>query len=116
MAPFGPGRCRCCQAECCTKRSVFAANCAASALPKVWWKSGLVMGPIETYWSDGTVTGYCSPAAQAHAADHMARFAHISGPPTRAGDAERSAAMVQGMADLYERYRLKVAQLVVEDG
>lgn len=43
-----------------------------------------------------------SPVAQAHAADHMAWFADIPGTPTRAGDAERSAAMVRGMADLYE--------------
>ncbi len=43
-----------------------------------------------------------SPVAQAHAADHMAWFAEIPGTPAHAGDVERSAAMVRGMADLYE--------------
>lgn len=43
-----------------------------------------------------------SPAAREHAAAHMAWFADIPGTPTHAGDPERSAAMVLGMADLYE--------------
>lgn len=43
-----------------------------------------------------------SPLAQEHAATHMAWFAAIPGTPTHAGDAERSAAMVCGVADLYE--------------
>ncbi|WP_215774774.1 MerR family transcriptional regulator [Rathayibacter toxicus] len=41
-----------------------------------------------------------SPVAQAHAADHMAWFADIPGTPTHVDDAQRSAAMVRGMADL----------------
>ena len=43
-----------------------------------------------------------SPAAQAHAAAHVAWFAEIPGTPTHAGDAARSAAMIRGMASLYE--------------
>ena len=57
-----------------------------------------------TRWAEIYETGQTpgSPVAQSHAADHMAWFADIPGTPTHAGDAERSAAMVQGMADLYE--------------
>lgn len=43
-----------------------------------------------------------SPEAQAHAAVHLAWFAAIPGTPTHEGDSERSAAMVCGVADLYE--------------
>ncbi|MGW6621795.1 MerR family transcriptional regulator [Nocardia sp. NPDC055002] len=43
-----------------------------------------------------------STVAQQHAAVHLAWFADIPGTPTHAGDAELSAAMVRGMADLYE--------------
>lgn len=57
-----------------------------------------------TRWAEIHEAGHTpgSPVAQAHAADHVAWFADIPGTPTHAGDAERSAAMVQGMADLYE--------------
>lgn len=43
-----------------------------------------------------------APAAQEHAATHVAWFSEIPGTPAHAGDTERSAAMVRGMADLYE--------------
>ncbi|MFJ3582797.1 MerR family transcriptional regulator [Streptomyces sp. NPDC090127] len=43
-----------------------------------------------------------SVAAQQHASVHMAWFADIPGTPTHAGDAERSAAMVRGVAQQYE--------------
>ncbi|WP_052462691.1 MerR family transcriptional regulator [Nigerium massiliense] len=43
-----------------------------------------------------------SPAAQDHAATHLSWFAEIPGTPTHAGDRDRSAAMVRGMAALYE--------------
>lgn len=43
-----------------------------------------------------------SAASQQHAAAHVAWFAEIPGTPTHAGDAEQSAAMVCGMADMYE--------------
>lgn len=57
-----------------------------------------------TRWAEIHEAGHApgSPVAQAHAADHMAWFADIPGTPTHAGDAERSAAMLRGMADLYE--------------
>lgn len=42
-----------------------------------------------------------SAPAQEHAAAHLAWFAAIPGTPTHAGDAERSRAMVRGMAELY---------------
>lgn len=43
-----------------------------------------------------------SPAAQDHAAAHVAWFAEIPGTPTHAGDPARSAAMVRGVAATYE--------------
>ncbi|WP_305093000.1 MerR family transcriptional regulator [Prescottella sp. R16] len=43
-----------------------------------------------------------SAAAQEHAAVHLAWFADIPGTPTHAGDAERSTAMVLGVAAKYE--------------
>lgn len=43
-----------------------------------------------------------SPAAQTHAAVHVAWFSEIPGTPTHAGDPARSASMIRGMADLYE--------------
>ncbi|MFF7456398.1 MerR family transcriptional regulator [Kitasatospora sp. NPDC008115] len=43
-----------------------------------------------------------SPASQAHAAVHVAWFAEIPGTPTHAGDHERSAAMICGVAAMYE--------------
>lgn len=57
-----------------------------------------------TRWAEIHRAGHApgSPVAQAHAVDHLAWFADIPGTPTHAGDAERSAAMVRGMADLYE--------------
>ncbi|MFZ2529620.1 MAG: MerR family transcriptional regulator [Rhodococcus sp. (in: high G+C Gram-positive bacteria)] len=57
-----------------------------------------------TRWAEIQQAGHTpgSPVARAHAAIHMAWFADIPGTPTHAGDAERSAAMVRGMADLYE--------------
>lgn len=57
-----------------------------------------------TRWAEIHEAGHApaSPVAQEHAAVHLAWFAEIPGTPTHAGDAERSAAMVQGMADLYE--------------
>lgn len=57
-----------------------------------------------TRWAEIHEAGHPpgSPVAQEHAAGHMAWFADIPGTPTHAGDADRSAAMVRGMADLYE--------------
>lgn len=57
-----------------------------------------------TRWAEIHKAGHTpgSPVAQKHAADHMAWFADIPGTPTHAGEADRSAAMVRGMADLYE--------------
>lgn len=57
-----------------------------------------------TRWADLYEAGHApeSPAAQEHAAAHLAWFAEIPGTPTHAGDARRSAAMVCGMADVYE--------------
>ncbi|UNX53255.1 MerR family transcriptional regulator [Georgenia sp. TF02-10] len=43
-----------------------------------------------------------SAPAQEHAARHLMWFAEIPGTPTHAGDTERSAAMVRGMAEMYE--------------
>ncbi|WP_105565097.1 MerR family transcriptional regulator [Microbacterium halophytorum] len=43
-----------------------------------------------------------SAAARHHASVHVAWFAEIPGTPTHAGDAERSAAMLRGIADQYE--------------
>ena len=43
-----------------------------------------------------------SPAAQEHAAAHVAWFTEIPGTPTHAGDRPRSAAMIRGLAGLYE--------------
>lgn len=43
-----------------------------------------------------------SETAQEHAAAHVEWFADIPGTPTHAGDAEKSAAMVLGIADQYE--------------
>ncbi|MEU2616335.1 MerR family transcriptional regulator [Micromonospora sp. NPDC007271] len=43
-----------------------------------------------------------SPAAQEHAAVHIAWFAEIPGTPTHAGDEAQSAAMICGMAAMYE--------------
>lgn len=43
-----------------------------------------------------------SPTAQAHAAAHVAWFAEIPGTPTHAGDPEQAAAMICGMASMYE--------------
>lgn len=42
-----------------------------------------------------------SSDAREHAAAHVNRFAEIPGTPTHSGDAENSAAMVLGMADMY---------------
>src|SRR5699024_6053253 len=57
-----------------------------------------------TRWAEIHDAGHSpgSEVAQAHAAVHMDWFSDIPGTPTHAGDAERSAAMVQGVADLYE--------------
>lgn len=57
-----------------------------------------------TRWAEIHDAGHTpgSPVAQAHAADHMAWFAEIPGTPVYAGEVERSAAMVRGVADLYE--------------
>lgn len=41
-------------------------------------------------------------AAQEHAATHVAWFAEIPGTPTHAGDPVQSAAMIRGMATMYE--------------
>lgn len=57
-----------------------------------------------TRWAEIYDSG-CTPdslAAQHHATAHVAWFAEIPGTPTHAGDDDRSAAMVRGMADLYE--------------
>lgn len=43
-----------------------------------------------------------SPEAREHASAHVSWFAEIPGTPTHAGDAENSAAMLLGMADMYE--------------
>ncbi|GAA3659285.1 hypothetical protein GCM10022202_19980 [Microbacterium marinilacus] len=43
-----------------------------------------------------------SPAAQDRAAAHVAWFTEIPGTPTHAGDRPRSAAMIRGLAGLYE--------------
>lgn len=57
-----------------------------------------------TRWAEIHEAGHApaSPVAQEHAAVHLAWFAEIPGTPTHAGDAERSAGMVLGMADVYE--------------
>ena len=57
-----------------------------------------------TRWAEIHEAGHApaSPVAQEHAAVHLAWFADIPGTPTHAGDAERSAGMVLGMADVYE--------------
>lgn len=49
---------------------------------------------------DGETPG--SFAAQQHAATHIAWFAQIPGTPTHAGDEAGAAAMICGMADMYE--------------
>lgn len=46
-----------------------------------------------------------SDLAQNHAATHVAWFAEIPGTPTHAGDRAKSAAMLRGMADMYENTR-----------
>lgn len=46
-----------------------------------------------------------SEPAQRHAERHVDWFAEIPGTPTHAGDTERAAAMILGMADLYESER-----------
>ncbi len=57
-----------------------------------------------TGWAEIHEAGHTpgSPVAQEHAAVHMTWFAEIPGTPTHADDAERSAAMVRCVADLYE--------------
>lgn len=55
-------------------------------------------------WAEIHEAGHApgSSEAQEHAEAHMAWFADIPGTPTHAGDQDRSAAMVRGIADLYE--------------
>ncbi|WP_051703357.1 TipAS antibiotic-recognition domain-containing protein [Streptomyces sp. NRRL F-5630] len=57
-----------------------------------------------TRWAEIHEAGHTpgSPVAQEHAAVHMTWFAEIPGTPTHADDAERSAAMVRCVADLYQ--------------
>ncbi|HLR96564.1 MAG TPA: MerR family transcriptional regulator [Jiangellaceae bacterium] len=66
-----------------------------------WQSSGQA---LLTRWAEIHEAGHApgSRVAQEHAAVHMDWFSDIPGTPTHAGDAERSAAMVQGVADLYE--------------
>lgn len=66
------------------------------------WKAGAEA--LLARWRELHEQGHTpdSGPAQEHAAVHMAWFADIPGTPTHAGDAERSAAMVCGVAELYE--------------
>lgn len=66
------------------------------------WQAGAQA--LLTRWAEIHEAGHtpASPVAQEHAAAHMAWFADIPGTPTHVGDTERSAAMVRGIADLYE--------------
>lgn len=56
-----------------------------------------------TYWADLYRSGISpsSVKAQQHAEKHAAWFAQIPGTPGHAGDAERTRAMLTGMADVY---------------
>lgn len=66
------------------------------------WQAGTQA--LLTRWAKIHAAGNtpASPAAQEHAAAHVAWFADIPGTPTHVGDTERSAEMVQGTAALYE--------------
>jgi len=57
-------------------------------------------------WADLDRRGFppASDAAQQHAATHIAWFTEIPGTPTHEGDARRSAAMICGMATMYETH------------
>ncbi|MGO1849306.1 MerR family transcriptional regulator [Microbacterium sp.] len=78
-----------------------------------WWHSKSVAQQREwkrnaeallARWRELQESGF-DPDAQAtqeHAAVHVAWFADIPGTPAHAGDAEKSAAMVLGIADQYE--------------
>ncbi|MET0303060.1 MAG: MerR family transcriptional regulator [Microbacteriaceae bacterium] len=55
-------------------------------------------------WGELSEAGHAasSTAAQEHAAVHAAWFAEIPGTPAHAGDRDQAAAMISGVADLYE--------------
>lgn len=55
-------------------------------------------------WAELHASGHepTSPAAQVHAASHLAWFGAIPGTPTHAGDRDQSVAMICGVAAMYE--------------